>query len=261
MVGRPGRRGLSILVALLSLHPGGVLAQGGDDEAPYPGGAWRLALGMAHQGVSDQLASPLRHRGTGPLVGFGYGNLGPGGGWELAADYLAVRVSSFLEGPDRGFEDTHGVRLGFAWVRRVGRLADGRLGLHLGGALDARFSIRSHHYGGGTESFGDLFAPFQAAAMWSLRLGPRALLTHRVSTPVASVVLRSPYTGLKVFPDVRVSGPWEARGFDSRLEARTGMGNDWGMSLFHEWSLLEYPDPLPLSWVVHRLGVLVELRR
>lgn len=222
--------------------------------------SWRLSVGVARYGLSDGLASPLPHRGTGLLVGVGYGVPDHDGGWGVALAYWGPRIGSSIETDGGGFETTHQVDLGFAWLKRVAALADGRVALHLGGVVDGRFSFRSQHYrawGWETkvERFGDLFVPVQVAGMWSLPLGARGLVTHRLAVPVVTLSLRSPYTGLKYFPDAVLAGPFSVTGFDSRLAYRRTGGGGWGFGLFHHLTLVRHPDPRPLSSVVHRVGV------
>lgn len=224
-------------------------------EAP----TWRLAVGAARYGLSDGLASPLPHRGTGLLLGVGYRVPDHSGGWGLSLAYWAPRVSSAIETDLGGFETTHQVDAGFVWLKRLGGLADGRVGLHLGGAVAGRFSFRSHHYTewsrqSRVERFGDLFVPLQAAGMWSMPLGEEGLVTHRVGVPVVTLALRSPYTGLKYFPEATVEGPLSFTGFDSRLSYRR-KGGGWRFGFFHHMTFVRYPDPRPLSSIVHRVGV------
>lgn len=248
-----------MLILLMSLPAPPALAQ---DEAM---GGWNVTIGFARQGVSDELASPLRHKGTGMFLGGGRASAG--GEWirEFRISYAGARVGSSLENERGGFEDTHEGAIGYAMVRRVARLGGGRLGLYLGGALDVRFSFRTHRYdtslGPKSEKFGDLFAPLQLAGAWSLRLGGRGLLTHRLSMPLVSVVMRSPYTGLKFAPDPTLVGPTKLTGFDSDLTYRMALTGSLTLGVFHRMTLLKYPDPLPLAWVVHRAGLKLEVGR
>ena len=79
--------------------------------------------------------------------------------------------------------------------------------------------------------------------------------------PVAGLVMRSPYPGLKYVPDLAVAGPTELTGFDSEVTYRRRLRSGWGLSFFHRMTLLEYPDPLPVDWVVHRVGIRLETGR
>jgi hypothetical protein len=250
---------LVMLIALMSLKAPQATAQG---EAM---GGWDVMAGFARQGVSDELASPLRHKGTGLFLGVGRASLG--GVWirEFRISYAGASLGSSLESPRGGFEDAHHAEIGYAMLRRMARLAGGRLGLYLGGSLDVRLSIRTHRYdtyfGSRSENFGDLFAPLHLAGAWSLRLGGRGLLTHRLSIPLVSFVMRSPYTGLKYTPDPTLVGPTTLTGFESDLTYRVALTRSWTLGAFHRMTLLKYPDPLPLAWVVHRAGVKLEVGR
>lgn len=231
--------------------------EGNGEGVAFP--SWRFSAGVARYGLSDGLASPLRHQGTGLLLGVGYGGPDHDGGWGVALAYWRPRIGSSIETPGGGFETTHQVDLGFTWLKRLAALADGRLALHLGAAVDGRLSFRSHHYrawGWETkvERFGDVFVPLQVAGMWSAPLGERGLVTHRLAVPMVTLTFRSPYTGLKYFPDAGLEGPFSMTGFDSRLAYRRAGGSGWGFGLFHHMTLVRHPDPRPLSSVVHRVG-------
>lgn len=257
---RVGRVLLWLVIVGLSA-PSSVTAQ----TAAAAGGAstdasWFLRAGLARHGLSDGLASPLPQRGTGLLFGIAYGSPGHRGGWGVDLTYWAPRIRSSIATDDGGYEDTHQLDVGFAWVRRVAEVAGGRVGLHLGGAVDVRFSLRSHRYFRWgqrpmVERYGDLFVPLQLTGMWSARVGERGLLMHRLAVPVVTLAARSPYTGLKYVPDLAVEGPNAVTGVDSRLTYRRRAGSSWVVGLFHHMTLIHHPDPRPLSSVVHRLGL------
>lgn len=97
--------------------------------------------------------------------------------------------------------------------------------------------------------------------MWTVGLGNRGRLSHRLSVPALGLVMRSPWTGLKYTPDVGLAGPTRLTGFDSDLRFQTVLAERWRVSVFHRFTLLKYPDPLPLTWVVHRFGVRLGVTR
>lgn len=259
-------RGFRWLMVVLTPLPGGLAGQATPDPPDPFGGGWAVELGLSRQGTSDELASPLRYVGTGLLVGVGYATPAPGAGLSVRGSYAGPRTSSQVENDAGGFQETHQAELGVGWLAPVGRVLGDRVRLHAGVGVDVRLSLRFHHYDAGdhgsrTENFGDAFVPLQAAGMWSLPLGSAGYLTHRVSVPLLTVVLRSPYTGLKYAPDPALAGPGRATGFESEVGYRRRLSDTRGLTLFHRMSLLDYPDPLPLTWIVHRLGVRLELGR
>lgn len=68
---------IGLFALLLALAPTGLEAQEQASPPDLPGG-WILTLGLARQGISDELVSPLRYRGTGVLAGVGYQSVDPG---------------------------------------------------------------------------------------------------------------------------------------------------------------------------------------
>lgn len=259
MGGRRVSRALLWLVILGLATRSSLEAQTAGEDGP-DGASWVVRTGLARHGLSDGLASPLPHRGTGMLLGAGYGSPGHRGGWGIDLTYWGPRIRSSIATGEGGYEDTHQLDLGFVWVRRVAELAGGRVGLHLGGAVDARVSFRSHRYvvwgqRPKVERYGDLFVPLQLTGMWSVLVGESGLLTHRLAVPVGTLAFRSPYTGLKYFPDAALMGPATVTGVDSRLSYRRRAGSRWVVGLFHHMTLMRHPDPRPLSSVVHRVGL------
>jgi len=258
-------RGALGALALLLVSVSSLAGQAGSTAPAYRGG-WALGLGLARQGVSDGLASPLRQTGSGFFVDGGYGRSGEASLWRIRLSYAAPTIGSGIENASGGFEDTHQAGIGFSWLRRFAAPAAGRLGLFFGGAVDVRVSVRSHHYdarefGSRTETYGDLFVPAQLAGMWELDLRDAGRIRHRLAVPVVSFVMRSPWTGLKYAPSPSLAGPAKLTGFDSELEWRKRISPRWALAVSHRATLLRYPDPLPIAWIVQRVGLELERMR
>ncbi|NIP56689.1 MAG: hypothetical protein GWM92_01120 [Gemmatimonadetes bacterium] len=212
--------------------------------------------------MSDELASPLRHRGLGFQGGVSLRRSGDRSAWDLELLGERARIESRIADSEGGYEALYRATLSYAHLRTVGRPLDGRLQLYVGGRIAAAVHYRSHQYGSlQSEEFAEGIVPLEVAGRWGLTLDPRTRLEHRVSVPLVSLVLRTPYSGLKYVPDLKVAGPSRARGFTSRLMLGRRLTERLGLAAFHRISVFHYPDPLPVSWVGHGFGIELELLR
>lgn len=261
-----GARGL-LAVLVVALAPSGLAGQGdgGGGDADV-GSTWVVFAGVASQGIHDPLASPLRYSGTGLLVGAGYDSRSEARSSQIRLSYVGSRLGSRLQSARGGFEETHQASVGVAWLREMAVVAHGRVPLAVGATVDAHLSYRTHWYdvrefGTRTENFGDLIVPLQLSGAWGVSLFEQTRLRHHVSIPVVSLVMRSPWTGLKYRPSLDLAGPGEVTGFDSEVSVRTVVRGRWRLGVHHRMSLLKYPDPLPLSWLLHRVAVELRIAR
>jgi len=258
------RRMVFLVVAALLTPPQPVDAQ----ETGHPeAGSWRfqglgLEIGLARQGLSDELASPLRHRGVGFQGGVSFRRSGERSAWDLELLGELARIESRIADSEGGYEELYRATLSYAHLRTVGRPLDGRLQLYVGGRIAAAVQYRSHQYRSlQSEDFAEGIVPLELAGRWDLVLDPRTRVEHRVSVPLVSLVLRTPYSGLKYVPDLELAGPTRARGFTSRLLLRRRLTERLALAAFHRISVFHYPDPLPVSWVGHGFGIELELLR
>lgn len=250
MTHRLSVQGLVLLLALL--------APTMSDAQSLRGGV-RLGAGLVRHGQTDLMASPLRYRGVAPQAVAGYTRVGSATRFDVAASFSAVSLESRIsDGGHRQSAVLAAVRV--LWLRRV--TGPGRWQGFLGGRVDAMFSLRWHEYvPDRTELFGDIFVPLQATAAHELRLSHDLVLWQRLAVPVAAVVLRSPYTGLKYFPDVELAPPGRLLGLDHALGADWALTARWSVRAEWATALLRYPDPRELSMVTHRVEVGLEVRR
>lgn len=249
------------LVAALTALPGAGIAQTEDSSPPGSEVVWGLSAGWVRQGVSDELASPLRYRGSGVHFALARESRSLDVQWGIEAVYLAPTLESSLADRDGGLEETEQGRVVAHYLRRVGTGLGGRVAFRAGGGLDARLFIREHHYNAlQSERFGDLFAPLSAAASWETRV-PGGRLSHRVGFPLLALVMRSPYSGLKFVPDVEIAPGWRFVGVTSHLEYGLGTEGRFGVAVFHDFGTFRYPDPYPIAMAGHRVGVRLEVER
>lgn len=260
-----GRVFVGVSLVLFPPHAEGLRAQAAE---PPDSGAWRfqgwgLELGAVRQGLSDELASPLRHRGLGFHAGLARRRSGPRSAWDLELSGEAARAESGLARDGwGGWEDLYRGSLTLDYLRSTGWLLDDRIQTYLGGRVGVTAQFRTHEYWPDhSENFAELVAPLEVAGRWRLLLGPETRVEHTVSVPVVSLILRTPYSGLKYAPDPAVAGPTTVRGFSSRLALTRRLSDGLGLALVHRLSVFHYPEPFPVSWVAHGLALELELLR
>lgn len=242
-----------LLMALLT-----VLLVPAASAAQTERGGIRLGFGLVRHGQTDLMASPLRYRGSAALVAVGYRRVHREMRLGLAASFAALTLESRISGTgsrERLFLTALRVR----WLRRVAER--GVWEAFLGARVDVTFPLRRHEYLHDlSELFGDVFVPLQLAGVHELRLSPAVVAWQAMALPLAAVVLRSPYAGLKYAPDPELVPPGRLLGLDHVVGADWAPGGPW--SLRAEWrtSLLRYPDPRELSMVTHRLALGLEVR-
>lgn len=228
---------------------------------PAPRGGIRLELGLRRHGQTDLMASPLRYRGTAPDLGLGFRHVRRDTRFDLEASFSAVTLESDISRTGSG-ETAYFARLRLRWLHRVAA----RMSWEgfLGGRVDVFVPVRRHTYplGGGTELYGDAFIPIQLAAAQELRLTPRTVAREALAVPVAAVVLRSPYTGLKYLPDADLAPPGRLIGLEHTLGVDRTLSRHEAWTVSVEWrvALLRYPEPRKLAMVTHRLTLGLEVR-
>ncbi len=231
------------------------------EATPAPWSVWSLTGSWIRQGTSDELISPLHYTGSGWRLTLARETWSPGSTWDVQASYFAPSLESDAPLPDGGFQETSQGALSVHYLRRVGSLLDDRILLRAGGALGARAAVRRHQFNAlSDETYADAFVPLSLAGAWETAV-PGGSLMHRLTVPLLTLALRSPYSGLKYVPDPEVAGPWSYAGFTSRLVYRVDREGLVGMSLVHTFSLARYPDPFPLAKAFHSLGLRLEVAR
>lgn len=231
----------------------------GDRPDPWPQGGIRLDLGLLRHGESDLMASPLRYHGTALQLGLAYRRIGVRTRFEVAGALAAPRLEAGYPDLDSHTETFIGA-LHLQWLRRVARRTHWRG--FLGGRLDVLIPFRRHVYppGGNTEQFADVFIPLQVAAAHTLRLSPRMVGWQALAVPVAALVMRSPYTGLKYTPDLTFAPPGRLLGFDHVLGLDRALGAHWSWVAEWRFTVLSYPEPRELTLATHRWTVGLEVR-
>lgn len=217
-----------------------------------PSGGIVVDLGLLRRGQSDRAASPLRYTGTIPTFGLSYSGDRLGGRLEIGAVFATGDLSSGITASGLPHEDAWVGRIGVRYLRPVARKWGGRLALLAGGQLAAHGSFRVHHYvEDGTESFADVLAPLQIAGGWDWGPGPMHA-GQRLAVPIAGLVMRNPYGGLKYVPPVEIALPGELVGLDHELFVDRSAGR---LALRVTWSfvLLRHPDPREIRLAEHRL--------
>lgn len=245
----------------LGLHPAAaqVLNPGsGISTDPWPQGGFRLDVGVARNGQLDRMASPIRRYGTAPEVGLAYRRVGRATRFEVGGSFTSLHLAS--GGDDRGGTDAFMGTLRVQWLRRAARRTSWQA--FLGARIDLLASVRRQSYppDGQTELFGDLFVPLMAVAGHELRLTPRMVAWQTVAVPVAALVARSPYTGLKYLPDLELAGPGRLMGLDHVIGVDGSLGPHWSWLAAWRLSVLRYPDPRVLTLATHRWTFGFEVR-
>ena len=250
------------ILFLALLAPPVLSAPGLAQEArPAPWSAWGLSGGWIRQGISDELISPLHYLGNGWHVALARESWSPGSTWDVRASYFAPSLGSDAPLQDGGFQETSQGNLAVHYLRRVGSLLDDRVLIRAGGALAARVAIRKHQFNAlSDETYADAFAPLSVAGSWEMAV-PGGYLRHRLTLPVLTLVLRSPYSGLKYAPDPELAGPWSYLGAASRLVYRLDREGLVGLSVVHTFAAFRYPDPFPVATAMHGLGLRLDVGR
>lgn len=230
----------------------------GNPTDPWPRGGIRLDLAVARHGESDRMASPLPYYGTAPGIGLAYRWIRDASRLEVAASFTSLHLAAGPLGGGRA-DALSGV-LQAQWLRRAAERLYWRG--FLGARLDILASFRRHYYppAGHTELYGDVFIPLQVVAAHELRLTPRMVAWQALSTPVAALVLRSPYTGLKNLPDLELAPPGRLLGFDHVLGVDGSLGAHWGWVAEWRLSVLHYPEPRAITLATHWWTFGVEVR-
>jgi hypothetical protein len=224
---------------------------------------WSLAVGVVHRVQSDELASPLRYSGLGPGIRFAYFREEAGSRAGLGLDYAGPRLASAITQGDAHSTDTHRTALTASYLRRVAAMRGGQVSLFLGGTMAVDGLYRNHSYGpvGGRETFVDVFATLAPAGGWEALVGPRLRLSHRVASPVLGAVWRTPYTGMKYFPDARLARIPTLLGLEHELALELSLSPTVDLVAAHHLSALKHPDPWRFATLTNWFRVGLELRR
>ena len=160
--------------------------------------------------------------------------------------------------------DTVMATLEARWLRRVATIAGGRIDLLAGGQVAAHASVREHLYGpgasGGSEHLADLIAPLEVAGGLDWRPRPGVRLHERLALPLAGVVMRTPYGGLKRIPDVRFAAPGEILGLHHSLAVERDLGPRAALRAAWAFALLRHDEPREVRFAGHRLTAAAVVR-
>ena len=225
--------------------------------ATSPATAQRLfdvGLGGTYRAQRDDLASPLRYAGLGPGARLKYSALGGSSRFAIVVQGGTARLTSPVSTPTAHYERETHANLIVEYLRRI---HGGRLGLFVGGRLDADGDVRYHTYDRanvGREVFADLFTTLDAAGTATLPVGPGAL-SMTVAVPLIALALRTPYTGAQYVPAPELRTVGTIWGITNRVEYRWLLSHRFGISAFHLIRWLHYPTPRPLTAAMQQFGV------
>lgn len=227
------------------------------------GSGLSLELGLVRHGQSDLSASPLRYTGSLPVVGLRYDRSGRSGRLEVEAGFAAGGLTSGITAGSYPREDAWLGRVAVRWLRPVGRVLDDRVTLLAGAGLSGHAAFRVHGYTAWqSENFADLLAPLELMGGWEVGTGRtgETRIDQRVAVPVAGLVMRTPYGGLKSVPPVEFARPGELTGFDHALSIARRAGGRLGLRATWTITVLRHTDPREIRLATHRVTVAGELR-
>lgn len=233
---------------MAAAFPAGLAAQGA-------GSSLGIAGGLLRHGQSDAAASPVQYRGTIPGLVIEYVRTGAGGRFESSASFATGALESRLSDGGYPAEEAHMVRAGVRWLWPVARFARPSVTLLAGAQLDGHAAVRIHRYHrNSSEVFADLLAPLQAAAGWDWSDG-RSRVGQRLALPVAGLVMRTPWGGLKSIPPVEAAWPGEILGLDHELYAERAFSPRAAIRGAWAATLLRHAEPRDLRVATHRAVV------
>jgi hypothetical protein len=230
-----------------------------DAQGLSPGSRWSIGVGLVHHVQADALASPLRYSGLGPGLNLGWERVREGGRASALLAYSGASLESRISAPPISTEQTHRLTISLAYLHG---LREGRSFVPLvGGRLVGDALYRKHDYYASTEHFGDLFVVLEGAGGVEWRPRDDLRVEERLSVPLAGVVWRSPYTGMKYWPGARFALPDRLQGLRHELVVTRDVGRRASLLIAHELVLLRHPEPWELATATQRVRIGVELRR
>lgn len=248
-------------MALAALVPHQASAQAGPSSVD-PAGRWGLSLAASHQGVRDEIASPLRETGFGPSFGLLYRSRGSRSDWGVGVSYGGPSLSSPSGASRNSSEDVHDFILDLHYLRRLSAPEDARFAVWVGAGSHVRALVRIHHYDVfGSETYADGFAPLEVQGMWAYAASG-GVISGRLAVSAFSVVARDPFSGTKGDPpDIEVMGPVTVPMARHILSFRFRMGSSFEGVLSHELGYLRYPEPRHMVMTVQDLCFTLEWKR
>jgi hypothetical protein len=215
-----------------------------------------LGLDLGHLQQADDLVSPLRYSGATwrGVVRYGFSGRAQLREASLSMGLPVLTSSRTAAGGHR----QEGVRasLSLGVFQRVAGLREGSVRLYLGGEVRGEFAYYDHWYtSSDREAWLHLFGLLQPGGAWRWILPGVGELRQVITLPVGGVVLRPGYQGMTEPPRSVLEGWGRIRGLHQTLQLLRplGVGGVWGIT--YEFAAVRYPDPRPLAFTRHSLGL------
>ncbi len=189
-----------LLIILISLQT--LLAQPDKPKKNYIS----LHTGALSFLIKDELASPLTYKGSGAPIQLSYRFMGKKNRHSV---YLSYSKSKLFPSVELTYGqhslDHFQIDLAYGYHHYLASMFREKVKIYLGGAWDNHVSVRELYYiWDMSEIYGELISSLDISPLLELHMSKKSQLTYQLALPVVALVVRPPYAGKGLVPDVLV---------------------------------------------------------